>query len=135
MEIKHMNSLTLAYVGDAIYEVYIRQYLTTVKKIVKVKELQKEAVKYVSARGQAKILKEWIDNNLLTEEEMEVMMRARNHKTISHPKNTDIITYKYATGFEAVFGYLYLEGNQNRLEELIEKIIGEKICIYVEKML
>ncbi|MBS7021395.1 MAG: ribonuclease III, partial [Firmicutes bacterium] len=79
MEIKHMNSLTLAYVGDAIYEVYIRQYLTTVKKIVKVKELQKEAVKYVSARGQAKILKEWIDNNLLTEEEMEVMMRARNH--------------------------------------------------------
>lgn len=134
MEIKHMNSLTLAYIGDAIYEVYMRQYLVSVKKIVKVKDLQKEAVKYVSARGQAKILKEWLENQVLTGEEMEVMLRARNHKTISHPKNTDIITYKYATGFEAVFGYLYLDGKKERIEELIEKIVGEKICIYAEKM-
>lgn len=130
-----MNSLTLAYIGDAIYETYIRQFLVMNQKIVKVKDLQKEAVKYVSARGQAKILKEWLENNLLTEEEMEVMLRARNHKTISHPKNTDIITYKYATGFEAIFGYLYLDGEKCRIEELIEKIVGEKVCMYMEKML
>ena len=135
MEIKNMNSLTLAYIGDAIYEIYIRKYLVMNCKLSKVKTLQKEAVKFVSARGQDDFLKKLIDENFLTPIETEVMLRARNHKTTSHPKNTDIIVYKYATGLEAIFGYLYLEDHYQRLEEWVERIVGEKVCLYTEKML
>lgn len=117
-----INSLTLAYIGDSVYEVYIRNYLVN-SGIIKVNNLQKEAVKYVSAKGQCKIVTSMLDNNFLTEEEFEVFKRARNYKTTSHPKNTDIITYKYATGFEAVIGYLYLKKDIKRLEELFEYCI------------
>ena len=71
----------------------------------------------------------------MTPIETEVMLRARNHKTTSQPKNTDIIVYKYATGLEAIFGYLYLEEHYQRLEEWVERIVGEKVCLYTEKML
>ena len=111
-----MNSLTLAYVGDAIYEIYIRQFLTMHQKMIKVKDLQKEATNYVSAKAQAKYLKELIDQEILTPVEVDVVMRARNHKKISHPKNTDVVTYKQATGLEALFGYLYLTNNKKRLD-------------------
>ena len=89
------NVLVLAYLGDSVYEVYIRKYLID-KKISKVNNLQKEAIKYVSAKGQCNLINNLINNNFLTEEELNVFYRARNHKTNSHPKNTDIITYKYA---------------------------------------
>ena len=104
---KDKNVLVLAYLGDAIYEVYIREHL--IKTIVKVDKLQKEATKYVSAKAQAQILNKLIENNVLTQEEIEIFHRARNHKGTRHPKNTDIITYKHSTGFEAIIGYLYLE--------------------------
>ena len=118
------NSLTLAYLGDSIYEVYIRKYLIK-KGIVKVNNLQHEAINYVSANSQRKILENLINDNYLTEEELIVMNRARNHKGTRHPKNTDIITYKYATALEAIFGYLYLENNIKRIEELIKYIVKE----------
>lgn len=108
MEAKDRNSLALAYIGDAIYEVYIREYLLN-QGLEKVNKLQKEATKYVSAKGQANYLKMMIDDNFLMEEEVTIVTRARNHKTNSHPKNTDIITYKNATGLEALIGCLYLE--------------------------
>lgn len=130
----NQNSLTLAYVGDAIYEIYIRKHLVINKKITKVNDLQKQAVTYVSARGQASYLKSWLENNILTPTERDVVMRARNHKVGSSPKNTDIVTYKYATGLEALFGYLYLIGNEERLDELASIIVGENICISMEKM-
>lgn len=114
-----INSLTLAYLGDSVYELYIRQYLIT-KGIAKVNNLQKEAVKYVSAKGQCKFITKMLEEDFLTQEEHEVFNRARNYKTTSHPKNTDIITYKYATGFEAVIGYLYLKNDIKRVEEIIE---------------
>lgn len=112
------NVLVLAYLGDSVYEVYIRKYLID-KKISKVNNLQKEAIKYVSAKGQCNLINNLINDNFLTEEELNVFYRARNYKTNSHPKNTDIITYKYATGFEAIIGYLYLNNNIKRIEEII----------------
>ena len=121
---KDKNVLVLAYLGDAIYEVYIREYLIK-KNIVKVDNLQKEAIKYVSAKAQAKIINNLIEKNILTEEELEIFYRARNHKGTRHPKNTDIITYKYATGLEALIGYLYLEKRKERIEELMNYIRGE----------
>ena len=133
MKTYEMNVLALAYLGDSIYEVFIRRYLIE-KGIVKVKDLQAAAVSYVSAKGQAKIIKEWLDENLLIEKEMDIVLRARNHKGSRHPKNTDILTYKHATAFEALIGYWYLENNFERLNEMMDRILGEKICTYMEKM-
>lgn len=113
-----INSLTLAYIGDAVYELYIRKYLID-KNIIKVNNLQKEAIKYVSAKGQCKFITSMLEDNFLTQEEIEIFKRARNYKTTSHPKNTDIITYKYATGFEAIIGYLYMNNNEKRIQQII----------------
>lgn len=128
-----LNVLALAYIGDGAYELIIREYLIN-KGICKVNDLQKEAVKYVSAKAQVKYLKELEDNNFLTEAEISIVKRARNNKQARHPKNTDIITYKLSTGFEALIGYHYLNRNKARISEIIEEMLGEKVCIYMEKM-
>ena len=117
------NMLVLAYLGDSIYETYIRKYLID-EGISKVKELQAESIKYVSAKGQALYLKNMIDSNFLSEEELGVVMCARNHKNNHKPKNCDIITYKYATGFEALIGHLYFKNDISRIEEIVNYIIG-----------
>lgn len=122
---ENYSSLVLAYIGDAIYEVYIRKFLID-QGLCKVKELQETAVSYVSAKAQYQFLQKWMDNHILTEKELEIVKRGRNHGGTRHPKNTDIITYKYATGFEALIGYLYMEGNQERLNVLIDYILKEK---------
>jgi len=119
--INTINSLALAYLGDSIYEVYVREYLLK-HNIVKVNELQKSAVKYVSAKGQYKYLMSMIESNFLTEEELTIVTRARNHKSHTSPKNTDIVTYKYSTGLEALIGYLYLSGKNNRISDIMEYI-------------
>ena len=124
---KEINSLVLAYLGDTIYEDYIREFLIK-KGIRNVNELQQEAVKYVSAKAQAKYLKDLINNNFFQDEELEIIKRARNHKNNSHPKNCDIVTYKYATGFEALIGYLKLENKIDRINEIIKEILKEDIC-------
>lgn len=126
MDTRNINIITLAYMGDAVYEVYIRKALIE-KNIALVDDLQKVAVNYVSAKSQSKILNFLIDNGVLTLEEMDIVKRGRNYKRASHPKNTDILTYKNSTGFEALIGYLYLN-NKERLEELMN-IIKEYICI------
>ena len=120
MNINCINVLALAYLGDAVYEVYIREKLIN-KGINNVDKLQTESVKYVSAKGQANILDKLIDNNFLSDEEIEIVKRGRNYKRSSHPKNTDIITYKCSTGFEALIGYLYLI-NKDRLNEILNQI-------------
>lgn len=122
-DINNYNSLALAYMGDAIYEVYIRKYLLS-NNIVKVKELQQEATKYVSARGQASFLYAMLDKNFFNEAELEIILRARNHKSRS-PKSTDIVTYKYSTALEAIIGYLYLNDNIKRIDQIMKEIIGE----------
>ena len=119
---KEINSLVLAYLGDTIYEDYIREYLIR-SGIGNVNDLQNASIKFVSAKAQSEILKRLMDENFFNEEELIIIKRARNHKSISHPKNCDIITYRYATGFEALIGYLKLEGNIKRIEEIINKIL------------
>lgn len=118
------NVLTLAYLGDSVYELYIREYLIG-KGIVKVNDLQKEAIKYVSAKAQAETLKKLIDNNILTNDELDIVTRGRNHKNNHKPKNTDVITYKFATGLEALIGYLRINDDDNRIREIMNYIIGE----------
>ena len=124
MNNKDINVLALAYLGDSVYEIYIREYLIK-KGIEKVKNLQEEAVKFVSAKSQASFLKKMIDENFFSEEELSIVYRARNHKGSRHPKHTDIITYKYSTGFEALIGYLYLEKREDRIKKIVKEIIGE----------
>lgn len=121
MDVNTINVITLAYLGDAIYEVYIREKLIH-QGIAKVEELTKIATKYVSAKGQAEILNNLLDKNILTEEEIEIVKRGRNYKRSSHPKHTDIITYKLSTGFEALIGYLHLSNKLERLEEILKYI-------------
>lgn len=123
MNLLEVNVLVLAYMGDTIYEDYIRKYLIN-KGIGNVNDLQTEALKYVSAINQAKFLTEMIDNNMLSEKELNIVKRARNYKTTSHPKSCDIITYKHATGLEALIGYLYLDGNTERVNEIMNFILG-----------
>lgn len=121
-DVNSLNVLALAYIGDAVYEIYVRDYLLS-QNIVKVKELQANSVKYVSAKAQSKILEEMLDENFFTEEEITIIKRARNNKGKSHPKNTDIITYKYATGMEALVGYHHLAGNKQREKEIMNYVI------------
>ena len=124
MQTKEINVLVLAYLGDAIYENYVRKYLIN-KGIGNVNDLQKESINYVSAKSQAAFLNKMIDANFLSDEEINIVKRARNYKTTSHPKNCDIVTYKYATGLESLVGYLDLENMNSRIEEIMKFILGE----------
>ena len=123
MNPKEVNNLVLAYLGDTVYENYIRLFLIE-KGINHVKELQEQSLNYVSAKSQSRILKDLINKNVFNDEELEIIKRARNSKTNSHPKNTDIITYKEATSLEALFGYLKLKNNIERIEELMNLILN-----------
>lgn len=127
----NLNPQELAYIGDAIYEVYIRKYLLE-KSIRKVNNLQKEAKKFVSAIGQSEYLKTLINNNFFGEEELDIIKRARNFKTQSKPKHTDIITYKYATALEAIIGYLYLNKNYEKINKIMNTILEDNdyVCIW-----
>lgn len=124
MQTIEINVLVLAYLGDTIYENYVRKYLIG-KGIGNVNDLQKESINYVSAKSQAKFLQDMLDNKFLSDEEIIVVKRARNYKTTSHPKNCDIVTYKYATGLESLIGYLDLEGKKDRIDEIMNFILGE----------
>ncbi|MBR2858405.1 ribonuclease III [bacterium] len=127
MDLRNVNVLVFAYLGDTIYEDYIRKHLI-LKGIAYVDLLQKESVKYVSAKSQANFLNMLIDRAFFTEEEMDIVKRARNYKNRSHPKNCDIITYKHATALEAVIGYLELKGDHVRINELMSLILEVKKC-------
>jgi ribonuclease III family protein len=115
-----LNSLALAYVGDAVYEIYVRRHLLQSGK-VKPNHLHREGTKYVSAKAQCQVLFSMMDEKLLSEEELAVVMRGRNAKSGTVPKNTDVQTYHYSTAFEALMGFLYLTEKIERLEELILK--------------
>ena len=117
-----MKNLVLAYLGDAVYELYIREYLIN-QGINNVNELQTKSIDYVSAKSQRNILEKLINTNLLTHEELEIVRQGRN--TQSHKsKNTDVQTYHLATGFECLIGYLYQKDKQ-RLNEIMESILCE----------
>lgn len=124
MNALEVNVLVLAYLGDTIYENYVRKYLI-MKGIGNVNDLQKEAVRYVSATAQAQYLTTMIETGFLAEAELDIVKRARNYKTTSHPKSCDIITYKYATGLEALIGYLNLENHLERIDEIMHFILQD----------
>lgn len=122
-QINQMSPLTWAYVGDAVYELYIRSYLVSTTKLNPHK-LHIEAINYVKAGAQAKILEGLMEE--LTDEEKEVVRRARNTENHHLPKNADVREYMYSTAFEGLIGYLYLTKQQERLEEILKKCINLK---------
>lgn len=126
MDIRCVNSLVLAYLGDAVYEEYVRMYLVE-KKIGKVNDLQKESINYVSARRQAYFLDKILELSFLNDEEIDVVKRARNAKSHPNPKGCSVIEYKKATAIEALIGYLKLENKENRIDEVM-KLITEELC-------
>ncbi|MBO0470309.1 Mini-ribonuclease 3 [Enterococcus sp. DIV0242_7C1] len=123
-----LNGLALAYVGDAIYEIYIRDYLVEQGQ-TKPNTLHRMATHYVSAKAQAFLIQAMLEEKLLNETEETMYKRGRNTKSHTSAKNADITTYRIATGFESLMGYLHLTKQTERLEELIDwciKKVGEK---------
>lgn len=118
-----MNSLVMAYLGDAVYELLVREYLIQ-KGIVKTNILQKESLKYVSANSQKNILTELCNNNFLSDEELDIVRQGRNAKG-GKSKSADIVTYRLATGLETLFGYLYINSKNDRIKEIFKQIVGE----------
>ncbi|MFD2707316.1 Mini-ribonuclease 3 [Salibacterium lacus] len=113
-----LNALALAYMGDAVYDLHIRHYLIA-SGSVRPNQLHRSAVTYVSAEAQADVMHALLQQDLLSGEEAAAARRGRNAKSGSVPKNTDQNTYRYSTAFEALIGYVYFRGHEERLEELI----------------
>ena len=123
-EINLLSPLTWAYVGDCVYELYIRTNLVN-KTNLKPHKLHIETIRYVKAKSQAEILKKLQDD--LTEEEKDIVRRGRNAESHHLPKNSNVQEYKYATAFEALIGYLYLTKKFGRLKEILD------LCIIVKE--
>ncbi len=121
---RQLNPLVLAFVGDAIYEVFIRTYLVNNNRDMKVHKLHTKAITYVKAHAQSEFIKKIED--ILTEEEISIYKRGRNAKSGTVPKNADVQEYHNATGFEALIGYLYVTEQGERLNELLNMVV--KIC-------
>ncbi len=117
--IANYNSLSLAYVGDAVYELLVREYLLESGLAVN-GAMHRRAKDFVSAHAQSVILEAL--NDTLTDDEKGVVRRGRNAKSHSHPKNADLSEYHNATGFEALWGYLHLSGDSERIKELFDII-------------
>ena len=116
-EINLLSPLTWAYVGDCVYELYIRTNLIN-KTNLKPHKLHIETIKYVKAKSQAKLLEKIHDK--LTEEEKDIVRRGRNAESHHLPKNANVQEYKYATALEGLIGYLYLTKQLKRLKEILE---------------
>lgn len=112
-----MNPVVLAYMGDAVFELLVRQYLISMPNH-KSHHLHKEATKIVSAKAQRLLLERW--QPLLTEDEADMVRRGRNAKSGNPPKNADPADYRHATALECLVGYLYFEGRLERLGELFK---------------
>lgn len=119
---QQMNSLALAYIGDAVYEVYVRTHLIDEGQ-VRPHKLHHHAVRFVSAEAQASIIHHWLDSDMLSEEEVAVVKRGRNAKSKSTPRNMAVIDYRFATAFEALIGFHYLMEHETRLNELLEDAV------------
>lgn len=120
-----LNGLALAYVGDAAYEVYVRDHLLQ-KGWTKPNDLHRRTTHYVSAKAQAALMHVMLAQpDFLTEEEVNMYKRGRNAKSHTTAKNADVTTYRISTGFEALFGYLHLTKQVARFEELVRWCIQQ----------
>ena len=124
MDVRTLNGLTLAYIGDAVYETYVRKHMVNLG-YTKVNSLHKHVIKYTSGGAQAQIIHQLINDNILTEEEISVYKRGRNSSVNTSRKNISLAEYLDATGFEALIGFLYLSENITRLEEIISIIFKQ----------
>ncbi len=122
LEVMNLQPLVLAYIGDAIYEAYIRTMLVVNKK-TNVNMLHKMSVKYVKAKAQSDILKRIMDK--LTPDEQDIVRRGRNAKSATVPKHAEVTDYRYSTGYEALVGYLYLMKQGDRLMEILKLSVEE----------
>ena len=118
VDAKQLNSLALAYMGDSVFDVYIRHHLLTLWT-VRPNQLHNQAKRFVSAKAQAKVVLTLMEEGFFSEEETAVLKRGRNAKSGTVPKNTDVQTYRYSTAFEALIGYHYLLASKGRMEEII----------------
>lgn len=121
LQYEQMNGLSLAYIGDAIYELEVRQHLLSLG-LTKVNDLQKHSKQYVSAKAHAALFECMMMDSMLTDSEFIYFKRGRNAKSHTKAKNTDVVTYRISTGIEALFGFLYLSGQTQRLSELMNWI-------------
>ncbi len=117
-----MSLQQLSFLGDAVFEVMVREYLIE-KNIVKINDLHKFTLMFVAAKRQSYFVKELIDKGFLNEDELDIVRRGRNIKTHKSPKNCDYITYKYATAFEILIGFLY-KNDKKRLNEVFNFIVN-----------
>ena len=118
-DVNLINGIALAFEGDAVYSMYIRRHLIF-QGLTKPNQLHREATKYVSAKAQANLISLMLEEGILTEKEEDIYKRGRNANSHTKAKNTDIVTYRMSTGFEAVMGYLHMTEDIERLEELID---------------
>ncbi len=119
MDYKQLNGLTLAYMGDAVYEIYIREYVISLG-YSKVNDLHKRVIKFTSGNAQACLMHYLLEIEFLTEEEINIFKRGRNSHVHTARKNMNIQDYLDATGFEAVIGYLYLQENIERIKQIVD---------------
>ena len=119
-EPEKLNVLALAYMGDAVWEQFVRErVISSLPSANHADLLHKKGIHYVNANSQAKVIRQFMDDSVLTEAESDIVRRARNHRTATKAKNADPVVYKWATGFEALLGFLYLSGDCERLSELM----------------
>nr|WP_269152928.1 Mini-ribonuclease 3 [Staphylococcus chromogenes] len=112
----------MAYVGDAVLDQHVRTYII-LKLQSKPNRLHQEAKRFVSAKSQAVTLETLIETKWFTEEETDILKRGRNAKSYTKAKNTDVQTYRKSSALEAVIGFLYLEGQTERLHTLLDHIV------------
>jgi ribonuclease III family protein len=124
-DIKQLNGTTLAYMGDAVMEQFVREHLIRNGQ-VKPNKLHVSATKFVSAKAQAGMVVQLLEENFFTEEEVAVIKRGRNANQGTVPKNTDVQTYRHATSFEAIIGYLYLLNEHERLKAIMKTVLPDK---------
>ena len=119
VDVNLINGIALAFEGDAIYSTYIRKHLIF-QGLTKPNQLHRKTTRYVSAKAQAILITKMLEAQLLSEKEEDIYRRGRNANSHTKAKNTDVVTYKMSTGFEAVMGYLHMTEQIERLEELID---------------
>lgn len=118
---KLLNPLSLAFIGDGVYEIMVREYIIKMHGSLSANKLHKHAVKLVCATAQSEVY--GILEGIITEEEMDIMKRGRNANSTTSPKNANPSDYRRATGVEALWGYLYLSGKEERLNQLFNTFI------------
>jgi ribonuclease-3 family protein len=131
-DVKMLNPLVLAYVGDSVYDTFVRTLLVS-GGYGQVAKLHKLSIEFVKAKAQADTLVKIME--ILTADEQDIVRRGRNTKSSTIPKNAGISDYRYATGFEALIGFLYLTGQIDRLMEVIRRVIEVKTELQQQKSL